>query len=416
MRYVRFAIALAALLRPSSGLSEDRVEDLVSLKAQSFNLGELLTIRSDVLNEDRKVLIRLPDDYDASARKKYPVLYVLDAEYHFQLTVAAVQFLSECAYNKNAHSMPAMIIVGIVNEDRNRDYTPTYAPKHRHLRFPTSGKSALFREFLETELMPLVDARYRTEPFRVLTGWSFGGLFTVHTLLTKPDLFGGYLAVSPSLWWDDQYVVKQANEMLTDGVTIQKRLVVTLGADEGGDMGSSVADSFVPLLRRNNVSELVFQYLTIADENHDFVIFKATLHGLKALFSDWYPPDDVVTAGLRSVQEFYDNLSQKTGCRVDVPQSVYNRVAQAMRNNGQMDAAIDTFKLSLKRHPASSYTLVLLGSTYYQSNKLKEAKDCYERAYNIESERAVHYSEDLNDYRRLIKQVQAKLDRRAKSD
>jgi predicted alpha/beta superfamily hydrolase len=410
MRSALLATTLLVLI-PLAGVSRaDSADSPALLGTQGLDLGEILTIRSDVLKEERKVLIRLPGDYDATAPRKYPVLYVLDAEYHFQLAVAAVQFLSECGYTPDARPIPAMIVVGIVNRDRDRDYTPTHAPKHGRMRFPTSGKAAPFLEFLETELMPLVDARYRTHPFRILSGWSFGGLFTMHTFLTKPDLFGGYLAVSPSLWWDDQYVVQRADEILTDGRTIKKRLVVTLGTDEGGDMRSSVADSFVPLLSKKDLKGLVFQYLPIANEGHDFVPFKAFFDGLRALYSDWFPSDEVVSNGLPAVQEFYSHLSQETGCNVETPESVYNRLAIAVGKEGRVEAAVDIVKSAVKQYPGSVRAHALLGFGYYRLNMLEEAKDSFEKAYKLEKERALPYSDRLNAYRRRVHELQSKLD------
>ena len=156
-------------------------------------IGERITISSKILNEDRQILVRLPQDYEYSA-KKFPVLYVLDGEFFFYQAIGAVQFLSECSYIYN-NPIPEMIIVAIINIDRNRDYTPTYAPNQLgSLYYPTSGKADKFLEFLEKELIPEIDIRYRTQSFRALAGWSFGGLFTVHTFINNPELFSAYLA------------------------------------------------------------------------------------------------------------------------------------------------------------------------------------------------------------------------------
>jgi predicted alpha/beta superfamily hydrolase len=250
-------------------------------KAEKVVIGERVTLHSDILNEERHLLIRLPEGYAASGHR-YPVLFLLDAEYFFQQVAAAVQFLSECEYIRD-HPIPQFIVVGIVNVDRDRDYTPTHYPKHGPLRFPTSGRAESFLEFIEAELIPFIDSHYRTHPYRVLSGWSFGGLFTVHTLFTSPDLFSAYLAVSPSLWWDNQLLVKKADQIFKSGKTINKPLVVTLGSLEGGDMGASVRMGFVPLLRRQSISDLFFEYVVIVGEGHDQVPFKGLSDGLKVL-------------------------------------------------------------------------------------------------------------------------------------
>jgi len=145
------------------------------VKIEKIVRDEKVKLHSRVLDEERTILIHLPKDY-ALSEKKYPALYVLDAEFFFQQAVSAVEFLSELLYI-NVQPIPKMVIVGIVNVDRNRDYTPTYAPEQAdgRLVFPTSGKAERFLEFLNTELFPFIDSNYKTEPFRVLSGWSLGG-------------------------------------------------------------------------------------------------------------------------------------------------------------------------------------------------------------------------------------------------
>jgi predicted alpha/beta superfamily hydrolase len=151
------------------------------LPKEKIIIGEKLKISSKILNEDREVLIRVPKDYDYSDTK-YPVLYVLDGEFFFQQVNGVVTFLSECSYIYNK-PIPEMIVVAIINIDRNRDYTPTYAPNQLgSLYYPTSGGAERFFNFLEKELIPEIDSQYRTQSFRTLAGWSFGDyLRYIHT-------------------------------------------------------------------------------------------------------------------------------------------------------------------------------------------------------------------------------------------
>src|SRR3712207_3662198 len=111
--------------------------------------------------------------------------------------------------------MPEMIVVGISNTDRTRDLTPTRVarlPDNPNAGFPTSGGADKFLKFIETELIPMVESKYRTQPYRALAGHSLGGLFAVHTLVTKPELFNSYIAVSPSLQWDNYEEIDRVKE------------------------------------------------------------------------------------------------------------------------------------------------------------------------------------------------------------
>jgi uncharacterized protein len=167
-----------------------------------------LTIKSSVLGEDRVILVRTPVGYDAN-KQSYPVLYMTDGDAHMAHTASTVEFLA-----RNGR-MSETIVVGIVNTDRTRDLTPTTpvqkgatgAPQN-----PTAGGADNFLKFLETELIPDIEKRYRVRPYRSLAGHSLGGLFAMHAMLTRPQLFNSYVAVSPSLQWDSQVTVKRAED------------------------------------------------------------------------------------------------------------------------------------------------------------------------------------------------------------
>ncbi|TFH66787.1 MAG: alpha/beta hydrolase [Gemmatimonadales bacterium] len=103
-----------------------------------------------------------------------------------------------------------MIVVAIPNTgDRTRDLTPASETEHAGTGFPTAGGADRFLGFLADELIPHIDSTYRTETFRVLVGHSIGGLFATHALLTRPDLFRGYVAISPILWWNRKSLVDE---------------------------------------------------------------------------------------------------------------------------------------------------------------------------------------------------------------
>ncbi len=162
-----------------------------------------LTIKSKVLGEDRAILVRTPANYDTNKRT-YPVLYMTDGDAHIDHTSGTLEFLA-----RNGR-MSEMIVVGIPNTDRTRDLSPTKPTatlaQLARPQFPTAGGADNFLKFIETELIPEIEKTYRTQPYRVLAGHSLGGLFAVHAMITKPDLFNSYVAVSPALNWDNQIV------------------------------------------------------------------------------------------------------------------------------------------------------------------------------------------------------------------
>ena len=127
----------------------------------AFDVPERIVVKSQVLGEDRAILVRTPPGYAARAGERFPVLYMTDGDAHMQHTSGTVSFLA-----RNAR-MPEMIVVGIPNTDRARDLTPTRVERmsgNPNARFPTSGGADNFLKFIETELVPHIDSKYRTVP------------------------------------------------------------------------------------------------------------------------------------------------------------------------------------------------------------------------------------------------------------
>ena len=141
-----------------------------------------LTLKSTVLGEERRVLVRTPVGYETN-KLSYPVLYMTDGDAHIAHTASTLDFLT-----RNGR-IPDMIVVGVTNTDRTRDLTPAKSSQKNaagELQFPTSGGADNFLKFFETELVPEIEKQYRTQPYRVFAGHSLGGLFAIHAMISKP--------------------------------------------------------------------------------------------------------------------------------------------------------------------------------------------------------------------------------------
>jgi uncharacterized protein len=176
------------------------------------------TIHSQVLKEDRFVWVRLPGGLqEAALLKSYPVLYVLDAEANFNTTV---DILIQLGKTTGLPVFSQTIIVGIGNIWlRDRDYTPTHivsSPLVDSMAATQSGGGEKFASFIAKELIPYINSHYPTSQKRALIGHSLGGLTVMNILLNHKDLFNGYAAIDPSMWWDDQKLVTQSKTTLSE--------------------------------------------------------------------------------------------------------------------------------------------------------------------------------------------------------
>jgi predicted alpha/beta superfamily hydrolase len=342
-----------------------------------YDAPERLVIQSKVMGEERVILVRTPPAY-ARGSERFPVLYMTDGDAHIQHTSGTVSFLA-----RNAR-MPEMIVVGITNTDRTRDLTPTHVD-NQNARFPTSGGADKFLKFIETELIPLVESKYRTQPFRALAGHSLGGLFAVHTMLTRPELFNSYIAVSPSLQWDNFGEIDRVKEFFKARKELNRTLFTSLGA-EPGDIGDAFG-LFQDELKRQQLKGFVWEAVRYEDEDHGSVVLRSHYAGLRKVFEGWQFPRDSATGaivgGLKGVEDHYRKLSERLGFPVVVSEALMNQVGYQLMAQGNTEDAVAAFKLNVERYPNSANVYDSLGEAYERAGRIELALANYEKAHAV---------------------------------
>ena len=268
----------------------------VALRAKSqttetykYSPSEVVIIHSRVLNEDRKVYVHYPKVDSADLNKRFPVLYLMDGDNHFELLAQYVDYLSR----PDVSAMPKILIVGISNTKRTRDLTPTnsvtnYLGKPDSSSYKLSGGNENFLQFIATELMPMIDKNYKTDPYKIFAGHSFGGISSINCLLTHPDMFDAYIAVSPSLWWDKEYLLKMTEEKLKNGSVLNKMLFYSDG-NEGGN-NSFFHKNLLKLdsiITKKKLKRLDYQYKHYPTETHMTEPVVAYFDALRFIFKDW---------------------------------------------------------------------------------------------------------------------------------
>jgi predicted alpha/beta superfamily hydrolase len=263
----RFLAAAAAL-----------VPAAVPVGARAVTPDGTFMVDSHVLGGQRRVNVALPPGY-AGSRRRFPVLYLLDGGTVQEDFPKITDFVAEAMAAGRAAQM---IVVGIEGVDRKHDLThPATFAKDREL-LPTSGGSAAYRRFLVDELQPWVASRYRANGRNGLIGESLAGLFVVETFLREPKAFDAYLAASPSLWWDDQSLSREASSLLAKGKFGGHRLYLSIG-DEGGTMQEGV-DRVVGALKAKPPGGLLWRYEPMPDKHHDAIYDPSAKAGLPWLF------------------------------------------------------------------------------------------------------------------------------------
>jgi len=279
-------LSLSAVLLLAFVSAWGQISSINQIKTEPriVNTGISFTLHSKALDEDRTIMIGLPDGYEKST-KKYPVFYLLDGQWGFDFTKQMIDWVSRTRYG----FMPEMILVSLYTggDNRTRDLTPT---KDRNNK--TGGGGDKLYNFIKDEVVPFVDKNYRTYNYRVLGGTSFGGVFVVNAFHRDPQFFNGYISLSPSMWWDNNILLDRTKDLLIKNPTIQNRLYISV-ANEGLGMG---VDSLASILKNFAPKSLVWKFDKLLDEVHETVSYKGYWDGLKFAFADWrYPLVDFGT-------------------------------------------------------------------------------------------------------------------------
>ncbi|MCQ4263161.1 alpha/beta hydrolase [Stutzerimonas stutzeri] len=231
----------------------------------------------------------------------YPVLYVLDGNALFPAMAIQAQALED---RPDPNLRDSVLVVGIGYpvdalydfKARAEDYTPKADDRQRlpGREPPPSGGADDFLAFIEHELKPVIAQRYSVDVQRqTLFGHSYGGLFTLYTLLTKPQAFQGYVAASPSIWWYKSYVERTlaAFERQLADQPVGARLLVTAGGAEQPAADAAMDD---PRQRHmaerrmvGNAQDLVdrLQRLSSRGLHSEFQLFPGANHGTNAAHS-----------------------------------------------------------------------------------------------------------------------------------
>ena len=199
---------------------------------------ETWTLDSRILGETRRINVYTPPGYDAAPGVRYPVLYMPDGGVDEDFP----HVTNDVDAAIRAGEMRPVIVVGIENTERRRDMTgPTDVESDRKIA-PRVGGSAAFRAFLRDELMPEVRNRLRVNGQTAIVGESLAGLFVVETFFREPGLFDVSIALSPSLWWNDQALVRRAAERLRSQPPLTGTLYLAVaGDDDRGDAVKAMA-------------------------------------------------------------------------------------------------------------------------------------------------------------------------------
>jgi len=233
-----------------------------------------ITFTSEVLKETRSLNIRLPWDYGHNLDKRYPLVIKLDGDSRLDRHDHTLNILHKVAGTSEA------IVVAIPNRlrMRNRDLTPTGWVLDADTNSGV-GEGDRFLEFIETELLPFLEAKFRTNKTKIFVGYSRGGLLVVHSMIQQPGLFDTYIALSPAFWRDDNKIETDLNYYLKSSYALPVRLYMALGENENEKMKSGF--NKVTDVLQNSPANIIWKADIILNGDHQ----STPLHALPIAYA-----------------------------------------------------------------------------------------------------------------------------------
>jgi predicted alpha/beta superfamily hydrolase len=369
---------------------------LVSAAVHSENgdnviIGETVKLQSTLLQKEIKLSIHVPDNHDGST-DRYPVLYTFQT--HFEQVAGAVKNLYDYAL------IPEMMVVRIDNYEFGY-LTPTVITGK-----PNSGKADKFLEFFEKELLPFVDSRYRTHPYRIVFSNSWGAMFVAYAILSRPALFNAGIASIPWIMYDgeDRFILNNVKQFLE---TREYNNFLYMTMDDELDVLPDFS-MFVEIMRDNPVPGLDWEYHHWPEEDHTSTPYRSIYSGLRALYTTWSRiPEDVISKGVTEIRQYELTLNGKFGYNIGVSGVALRLAGQSLQKQSEYKRAIAIYEYATDKDPNNAFAYVSLGRALEADDQLKRAREAYEAAYRI-AESTSH--PQIKWIKNFLENVNAKID------
>jgi predicted alpha/beta superfamily hydrolase len=369
-----FALVLAVFLAAPAAV---RAASQNELERESVTIGWRHRLESKILGETRSYVVHTPPGYEFS-NDSYGVIILLDGDTLMHPVTTVVDFLAN-----NRRSTP-ILVVGIENTDRQRDLTPPITTQWDTRPSGVVGGAEKFLAFIADEVIPEVDRSYRTRPTRILIGHSYGGLFTVYGLFNRPEMFKAYIAISPSLAWDNQALAKQADQFVADHKELRTAVYMTMANEGGPNRGG--AQKVIGSLASSPSNTIATEFKHWPEESHGSVVMRSVYEGLEWLHEFYYTHDPFTAYELSGLQYFdkkFAMLSEYLGYEVKIPAHVLGEIQEVLTFLQRPAEAQQVLEKLLQLYPHSAHARYELAKLHIEANDSPPAIEALKRTLEL---------------------------------
>ncbi|GAA4276558.1 alpha/beta hydrolase-fold protein [Aquimarina mytili] len=408
LRQLILIILLLSIISCIEKEKQQETEETDSTKLnQGIQIGQFDKINSKILNQERKLIIYVPESVNDPKRKRkqYPVVYLLDGVYNFMPFVGMLKQYSEMNDTK---ILPEMIVVGIENADfksRMMDFSPTTDGNPKQY-----GGGEKFLSFIKKELFPYIEENYSGSNNRTIIGHSFGGLVVMNALTNHSEMFDNYLMIDGSLYFDNELFLKNSKYSLKDKDLKGKNFYIGIAntATYGSSLESIKSDTIQAnryvrhsLNLVNQINEmntgLNMKWKYYENDTHGSSAFLSQLDGFRFFYSwfefkkeqyyrsKYFIPKTKEDRFANLTELHFENVSKKLGYNFKPEKDWVSGYAYSLNSfQNQPQQAIETYKLNIKYYPKTPSVYKDLADFYLSQKDTSNAIVNYKKALTFE--------------------------------
>lgn len=337
-------------------------------------------IESEALSETREIMVRTPPYYKDGQR--YPVVYVLDGEGNFEFVASYLDYLSD------NEVYPQMIVTGVRNVNRNRDYVP-----REDANFADTGGADAFLEFVKDEWVEEVEREYPASGERIIVGHSFGGVFALHAFFKEPDLFDANIALGTSAWIGDRVLFEEATALFDERDDLDSFIYMAVGEGDGGPTVPSSRD-LAAVFELEAPASLEWTFELTPQADHFKNVPSGMHNAFMALFPAWNFEDEVMaageTGGAEAVNAWFADKRATLGFRFQPAWFDMGVAALRLSRGEHGDAALAVMEQLIAHYPDSAYMADFAASVHENLGRYDDAVRENERAIALAHEQGLH--------------------------
>ncbi|WP_299253443.1 alpha/beta hydrolase-fold protein [uncultured Aquimarina sp.] len=355
------------------------------------------SVFSEWVYKEMHYTVSLPPSYENSTTSSYPVIFLLESDYHLHYTSTTVEVMSK------EGQIPEMIIVGIPVYDSKKKYfieDETLSEIDLKIRDNIRMNDKKFFKFLEKELLPEINKNFRTKKYNLLVGNISDGLLVTEAYLNN-SIFNSYIAINSGFWKEDLSTINRIDTTLTNA--IKKKRFYFSGFDNVKSAKNTEVDIrnnqeyLYSLLKNKGIPYSNLKFQVFGEESNESISLISLYHGLRFIFEDYVLPMSAdITIDV--VVNHYDTLSENLGVSFLPPENVVNMIAWTKFNGNERKEAYKLFNLNIRNYPLSHTAYEMQGYAYNNEGKYKEAIISFEKSLKVNAnnnERIVKLIEDL---------------------